>query len=598
MLKYSILALLLVVSLQQSLYLSPLYPPTAFEGQYYEVRFRVRGLDYPQFTFKGLPECFKASSDGVITGIPRGAGSYAVLVAYTNGKDRDQKEVIIRITPSFQSDSTFESAVITQSVKTAGGIIINYPATLVYQVGTVIQFQLEAKNGNAPLLWRYNSLPSGIYGDQTGLVKGTFINTGYYSFSASCADSLGVSAEAYITWNIQPRTLIRSSQLVEVQSQHVELQYDIYQVEKEQVTADEELFKALEIVDQKKKVAAAKKQVVAVNTVKVNNAQASYDAANKAYAIAVSDRDNAQDSFRLAENGLKATQQNLALAQTEQTNAQQNLINARNAVSEAQKRFAQTQIDLTAAEDRLVDAQDKMRNAEEKLRTTKTVRDAAQNEYKRSFADLEDAKGDLEAAKRRKELTDISVVNAKDSLLLVQQARDDANSMLNKADFVLKNAEANLNRVLDKLAAIRSLYVTAKTELGQAQWNFETALNKLYISQARKETADRASAIALAEGSNSDHNSGYQTTSVGQQTSPVTVGAFIGCDAQVYPPISGTVKITQKLVGGYVISTGHQVVYGACTKQTACNVGDTVAYSGFLVNGVVNAQRIERVLLS
>jgi hypothetical protein len=88
--------------------------------------------------------------------------------------------------------------------------------------------------------------------------------------------------------------------LVEVQATRVPLQYDISQVEKEQVAADNELFKALEIVDQRKKVVEARKQVVAVNTVKVNNAQASYDAANKAYTIAVSDRDNAQDNFRLA----------------------------------------------------------------------------------------------------------------------------------------------------------------------------------------------------------------------------------------------------------------------------------------------------------
>jgi hypothetical protein len=402
MLKYSILALLLVVTLQQNFFLSPLYPPTAFEGQYYEVRFRVRGLDFPQFTFKGLPDCFKASADGVVSGIAKGPGSYAVLIGFSSGNQRDQKEVIFRITPSLRDDSTFESAVITHNVRTSGGLVINYPSTLVYQVGSVIQFQLEAQQGKAPLLWRYSNLPSGIFGDQSGLIKGTFVNPGYYSFSASCSDSVGVSAEAYITWNIQPRTLIRSSQLVEVSATHVPLQYDIGQVEKEQIASNEELFKALEIVDQKKKVVAARRQVVAVNTLKVNNAQASYDAAHKAFTIAVADRENAQDIFRLAENALKAAQQNLALAQTEQTSANQNLVNARTAVSEAQKRFAQTQIDLTAAEDRVVDAKNKMRVAEEQLRTAQTARDAAQNEYNRSFADLEDAKGDLESARRRK----------------------------------------------------------------------------------------------------------------------------------------------------------------------------------------------------
>ncbi len=258
------------------------------------------------------------------------------------------------------------------------------------------------------------------------------------------------------------------------------------------------MFKALEIVDQKKKVVEGKKQSVAVATVRVNNAQSSLDAATKVYNIAVADRDNAQDRVRLAENALTAAQENLNLALTEQKNAQQNLVNARSAVAEAQKRFAQAQIDLSAAEDRLVDAQDKKRNAEERLRTAQTAKDAAQNEYKRAFADLEDAKGDLEAAKRRKELTDLAVVHSKDALAIVQQARDDSVSALNTADFTLKNAEAKLAKVLDKLAAIRSLYVTAKTEYGQAQWTYETALNKLYVAQARKETADRASAIAIA----------------------------------------------------------------------------------------------------
>ena len=109
----------------------------------------------------------------------------------------------------------------------------------------------------------------------------------------------------------------------------------------------------------------------------------------------------------------------------------------------------------------------------------------------------------------------MAVVNAKDALILVQQSRDNAKSILDKADFALKNAEANLNKVFDKLATIRASYVTAKTEFGQAQWNYEIALNKLYVAQARKETADRATAIALAEGSLSDHNTEAASTSVG-----------------------------------------------------------------------------------
>lgn len=125
---------------------------------------------------------------------------------------------------------------------------------MVYSVGANINFVFEAKQAKAPLLWKYSGLPSGIIGGQDGIVKGVFVNPGYYSFSVSCSDSLGAVAEAYITWNIQPKTIIRSSQLATVQSQHVELQYDINQVEKEQIAADDELFKALDVVDKKKAV--------------------------------------------------------------------------------------------------------------------------------------------------------------------------------------------------------------------------------------------------------------------------------------------------------------------------------------------------------
>lgn len=71
---------------------------------------------------------------------------------------------------------------------------------------------------------------------------------------------------------------------------------------------------------------------------------------------------------------------------------------------------------------------------------------------------MENAKNDLEGARRRKELTDLSVSDAKDFLSIIQQARDDSISALNGAEYALKNAEIKLTNVLDKLAYIRSLY--------------------------------------------------------------------------------------------------------------------------------------------
>ena len=127
------------------------------------------------------------------------------------------------------------------------------------------------------------------------------------------------------------------------------------------------------------------------------------------------------------------------------------------------------------------------------------------------------------------------------------------------------------------------------------------AVNKLYLAQSRKETADRASAIALAEGSLSDHNVNNGVNSIGGQTSLQggAAASFGGCDVKNYPSISGTSKVVSVDSNGYSLASGHSVVYGQCSSASAgVIVGDFVRYNGYINNGVVNALRIERVLLS
>jgi len=126
------------------------------------------------------------------------------------------------------------------------------------------------------------------------------------------------------------------------------------------------------------------------------------------------------------------------------------------------------------------------------------------------------------------------------------------------------------------------------------------ALNKLYIAQSRKETADRASSIALAEGSSSDHNVNNGVSTIGGNSS-LSSGSisFGGCDAKSYPSIAGASKVVAVGANGYTLASGHSVVYGSCSQaSTKAVVGDFVRYNGYINNGVVNALRIERVLLS
>lgn len=154
---------------------------------------------------------------------------------------------------------------------------------------------------------------------------------------------------------------------------------------------------------------------------------------------------------------------------------------------------------------------------------------------------------------------------------------------------------------MKKVAAIREKRNAADKELQAAQWEWDLALNKLYVAQARKETADRASAIALAEGSLSDHNVNNGVNTIGQNRTTTATGttvSFGGCDAKAYPVISGTSKVVSLLPNGYQLSSGQQILYGSCSTAGKCAVGDFVKYNGYIVNGVVNALRIERVLYS
>jgi len=60
----------LLVAAASNYYLTPAFPPTAYQNQFYNVRFRVRGLDDPVFTFEGLPKSLSGNAAGVISGIP------------------------------------------------------------------------------------------------------------------------------------------------------------------------------------------------------------------------------------------------------------------------------------------------------------------------------------------------------------------------------------------------------------------------------------------------------------------------------------------------------------------------------------------------
>lgn len=61
-----------------------------------------------------------------------------------------------------------------------------------------------------------------------GSVNGSFIQEGYYTFSATVADSTGLTTDSYITVNVQP--LSAGKDLIEVPNRNTAVQYDLQQI--------------------------------------------------------------------------------------------------------------------------------------------------------------------------------------------------------------------------------------------------------------------------------------------------------------------------------------------------------------------------------
>lgn len=116
----NLLAICLLLAVASSaLFLTPANPPTAYQNQFYSVRFRVRGLDEPVFSFEGLPKSLTGTSDGLLSGIPTEAGSITITIKYKSGEQSGQNQVILKVQPDYRNTDSIVSA-----TKTAIGLVI------------------------------------------------------------------------------------------------------------------------------------------------------------------------------------------------------------------------------------------------------------------------------------------------------------------------------------------------------------------------------------------------------------------------------------------------------------------------------------------
>lgn len=204
MFKY-LLAVLLLSATVSSHFLSPPYLPTGFTEQYYEARYRVRGMPHAEFSFTNLPDFLKGTKDGIISGTPDITGTFRFTVSYTDGEHSKSEEAFLSVT---SSPNTAKSQ--AQNKEVVELIVTAALNSWIYRVNDRISIELASKGGKAPISWNYKNLPAGLYGDSKGRIRGSVKQAGLYSFEASCGDAIGQKASSFYTLNIQPGSLIKS----------------------------------------------------------------------------------------------------------------------------------------------------------------------------------------------------------------------------------------------------------------------------------------------------------------------------------------------------------------------------------------------------
>jgi hypothetical protein len=187
----------------------------------------------PAFSFENLPSFFSGSDSGVVSGTPNMTGTFRFTILYEEDGSQGEEQVVISVT-----DSPNTVASTAQNKEVVKLIVQTALDTWIYRSGEHISIALEAKGGNAPLIWNYKKLPAGLSGDNHGNIRGSVKEVGLYSFSASCGDAKGQKAESFYTLNIQPGTLIKTNNIIDVPDRNAGVVYDIKQVESQQIAAD------------------------------------------------------------------------------------------------------------------------------------------------------------------------------------------------------------------------------------------------------------------------------------------------------------------------------------------------------------------------
>jgi hypothetical protein len=295
-------------------------------------------------------------------------------------------------------------------------------------------------------------------------------------------------------------------------------------------------------------------------------------------------RDLAVKAEAKAHEILEAANKIVALATLNVNNAIKAKDIALNNLNVAQAKFSDANRGLQVANSRFINAQAESSQAAQNAKAALTAALNAQNVYNLVFNAYSQAKKILSDAQDQKLQADFVVQAARNALSLAIQVNSNVQSDLTIAQDVYKKAYSALDNANNLVSALTGQLNEAGNHLGVAKFNLVQANNNLFVAQAKKEQADKATAIIRT-----------QAVTLPEPGSTSTY-IFGGCNQLAYPSISGTAAISRSNSLGYTLASGHTLLFGDCTKRDPCADGDVIVYSGYLKDGYVHGCEVRKFI--
>jgi len=376
-----------------------------------------------------------------------------------------------------------------------------------------------------------------------------------------------------------------ASNLIEVPNRNIPVQYDIQQVERQQLQASSAVYAAIRVVNNEKGEAEAAKEFFAKTTLALNFAASQEKGAQAKVNEAATRRAKADALQTKAHDILETAHKVVRLAMTNVNNERKNVAATKDDLEYAQKVFDTATQRFEEANNIFINAEAQTSQAAQNAKAGLTAALNAQNIYNLAFKTYKDAKKILAAAIDKKTQANMVVNAARNALNLAIQVNDKAQSDLTVSHDNYKKAYSALDNANLLVSRLRADLQDSMDRLGVAKFNLQQANNNLFVAQAAKAAADKAVSLAYAQGVASLDALEGESTYV-----------FNGCVEQAYPVITGTVAVSTLISSGAMLNSGQVLTWGDCTDKTdMVQEGDVVTFEGYIINGVVSARHVKKV---